>query len=143
MPKPSDFHLEEQPVREPGDGEIHVKNRYISLDPAMRGWMTDMKSYVPPVAIGDVMRAFAAGEVLASRDPAFAVGDLAAGMFGVQEHATVPAKQATKLMPIAPLPTLMSALGPPGLTAYFGLLDIGKPQPGETVVVSAAAGAVG
>jgi NADPH-dependent curcumin reductase len=143
MPRASDFRLDEQPVREPADGEVLIKMKYISLDPAMRGWMRDVRSYVPPVAIGEVMRALAMGEVIASKDPAFNPGDIAAGVFGVQEYATVPAKHATKVLPVAPLQKFMSALGMQGLTAYFGLLDIGQPKPGETVVVSAAAGAVG
>ena len=143
LPRASDFRLDEQPVREPADGELLIKMKYISLDPAMRGWMRDVRSYVAPVAIGDVMRALAMGEVIASKDPAFNPGDVVAGVFGVQEYATVPAKQATKVLPVAPLPKFMSALGMQGLTAYFGLLDIGQPKSGETVVVSAAAGAVG
>jgi NADPH-dependent curcumin reductase len=143
LPKASDFEYGEEPVRDPGDGELLVKVRYISLDPAMRGWMNDARSYVPPVKIGEVMRALVVGEVVASKAPAFAAGDLVSGVLGVQEYATVNAKHATKLMPIAPLPVLLSTLGMPGLTAYFGLLDIGRPQAGETVVVSGAAGAVG
>ena len=143
LPAPTDFSYEEQPVREPGEGELLVKVRYISLDPAMRGWMNDAKSYVPPIKIGDVFRAIGIGAVVASSDPAFTPGDHVTGMFGVQEYATVAGKDVTKVPPVAAPPVFLSTLGMPGLTAYFGLLDVGKPQPGETVVVSAAAGAVG
>jgi NADPH-dependent curcumin reductase CurA len=143
LPKPADFTYEEAPVRDPDAGEILVKNRYISLDPAMRGWMNDARSYIPPIKIGDVFRALTLGEVVAAKDAGFAPGEHVVGLFGVQEYATVAAKEATKILPIAPLPVFLSALGMTGLTAYFGLLDVGKPQAGETVVVSAAAGAVG
>jgi NADPH-dependent curcumin reductase len=143
LPKATDFSYGEEPVRDPADGELLVKIKFISLDPAMRGWMNEGKSYVPPVKIGETMRALAIGDVVASKDPGFAAGDLVVGVFGVQEYATIAAKHATKVPPIAPAPLFISTLGMPGLTAYFGLLDIGKPQPGETVVVSGAAGAVG
>jgi len=143
LPRPTDFQYAEEPVRQPGDGEVLIRNRYISLDPAMRGWMNDRRSYVPPIKLGEVIRALALGEVVASNDPKLAPGDHVVGLFGVQEHATVAAKDATKVLPVAPLPVFLSTLGMPGLTAYFGLLDVGKPQPGETVVVSGAAGAVG
>jgi hypothetical protein len=143
LPRPTDFHYGEEPIREPADGELLVKNRYISLDPAMRGWMNDVRSYTPPIKLGEVFRALAIGDVVASNDARFAPGDHVIGVFGVQEHATVAAKDATKILPIAPLPVFLSTLGMPGLTAYFGLLDVGRPQPGETVVVSGAAGAVG
>jgi NADPH-dependent curcumin reductase CurA len=143
MPKPTDYAHGEEPVRDPADGEVLVKTRYISLDPAMRGWMNEGKSYIPPIQLGEVFRALGLGDVVASKDPAFAPGDHVTGATGVQEYATLPAKGLTKIPPIAPLPVFLSALGMPGLTAYFGLLDVGRPLPGETVVVSAAAGAVG
>ena len=144
LPKRSDWSVSEEPVRDPGPGEVLVKVLYISLDPAMRGWMNEGKSYIAPVGIGEVMRAGAVGCVLASQDPSFAAGDHVSGALGVQEYANVPGKQLTKVDGrIAPLPTFLNVLGMPGLTAYFGLLDIGKPQPGQTVVVSGAAGAVG
>jgi hypothetical protein len=144
MPKRSDWKFTEEPVSEPGEGEVLVQISYISLDPAMRGWMNEGKSYIPPVAIGEVMRAGAAGRVIGSRNPAFAVGDCASGAFGVQEYAVVKGNGATKVDPrLAPLPIYLSTLGMPGLTAYFGLLEVGQPKAGETVVVSAAAGAVG
>jgi NADPH-dependent curcumin reductase len=144
LPKRSDWKFTEAPVREPGDGEILVKNIYISLDPAMRGWMNAGKSYVPPVGIGEVMRALALGRVAGSRNPQFRTGDYVSGPFGVQEFAVSNGHGVSKADPeIAPLPVYLSALGMPGMTAYFCLLDVGRPRPGETVVVSAAAGAVG
>ncbi len=144
MPKPSDWTYVEEPVREPKEGELLVKVLYISLDPAMRGWINDARSYVPPVAIGELMRALGVGIVTASRNPRFAVGDHVSGMFGVQEYALTDGRGVTKVdASIVPLPTYLSVLGMPGMTAYFGLLDTGQPKPGDTVVVSAAAGAVG
>lgn len=144
LPKPSDFKLETSPVRQPGEGEVLVKVCYLSLDPAMRGWMREGRSYIPPVELGAVMRAGGAGEVLESRDPAFRPGDFVVGMTGVQEHAVLPAAQLSRADPgLAPLPTWLGALGMPGLTAYFGLTEVGALKDGDTVVVSAAAGAVG
>jgi NADPH-dependent curcumin reductase CurA len=143
-PKPSDWNFTEEPVGEPGDGEVLVRVRFLSLDPAMRGWMNEGKSYIKPVGIGEVMRAGGAGTVLASRNPAFKEGDEVAGNFGVQLYAMSDGKGVRKVdTRFAPLPVYLGALGMPGMTAYFGLLDVGKPQPGETVVVSGAAGAVG
>ncbi len=143
-PKRSDFTFQTVPVAAPGPGEIVVRNHYISLDPAMRGWMNDARSYIPPVGLGEVMRAGAVGEVVASNNPGFAVGDHAVGIFGMQDYAVVDGASAQKVdAKLAPLPLFISALGMPGMTAYFGLLDIGNPQPGQTVVVSAASGAVG
>ena len=125
---------------EPKDGEVLVKVLYISLDPAMRGWMNDGKSYVPPVVIGDVMRALGAGKVVASKFPGLAVGDYVGGICGVQEYAAVPGKALSKIdAPVEKLPLFIDGLGMPGMTAYFGLLDVGKPEPGNTVVVSGAA----
>jgi len=144
LPRRSDFNLVEEPVPTHGDGEFVVRVQYISLDPAMRGWMNEGRSYIAPVAIGEVMRAIGVGRVVASNDPALSVGDHVSGMLGVQEYAVVPAAGLIKVDPsVAPLPTWLGALGMPGMTAYFGLLDIGKPEPGQTVVVSGAAGAVG
>ena len=144
FPKRSDWNVTEEPVREPAEGEVLVKILYISLDPAMRGWMNEGKSYIPPVGIGEVMRAGGAGRVLASRHPEFNAGDQVTGVFGVQEYAITPGKQLVKVdSRVAALPVFLGALGMPGLTAYFGLLELGKPQPGQTVVVSGAAGAVG
>jgi NADPH-dependent curcumin reductase CurA len=144
LPKPSDWRYAEEPVPEPADGEVLVKVLYLSLDPAMRGWMNDSRSYIAPVGIGDVMRALAAGRVIASKDPGLAVGDHVTGLLGAQEHAIANAKAVVKVdTALAPLPVYLGTLGMPGMTAYFGLLDIGRPAEGETVVVSGAAGAVG
>ena len=144
MPVRSDWSYTEEPVAEPADGQILVQVLYISLDPAMRGWMNEGRSYIAPVKIGDVMRALGAGRVVASRNPAFAAGDLVTGVFGVQEYAISSGEGVMKVdVQFAPLPRYLSALGMPGLTAYFGLLDVGDPKAGETVVLSGAAGAVG
>ena len=144
LPKRSDWNYTEEPVRDPGPGEVLAKILYISLDPAMRGWMNEARSYIEPVKIGDVMRAGAVGRVVASQNPNFTTGDYVVGMLGVQEYATADGKGLSKIDPkLAPLPVYMSALGMTGLTAYFGLLEIGRPVAGETVVVSGAAGATG
>jgi len=145
MVKREDFEfVTAAPVPEPGDGEVLVKVLYLSLDPAMRGWMNEGKSYIPPVGIGEVMRAGGVGVVVASKDSAFAPGDHVVGMTGVQEYATVKGKTLTKVNPkLVPLPVYLGTLGMPGMTAYFGLFDVGAFKPGDTVVVSGAAGAVG
>jgi NADPH-dependent curcumin reductase len=144
MPKRSDWTYTEEPVGEPNEGELLVKVLYISLDPAMRGWINEARSYVPPVGIGELMRALGVGIVTASRNPRFAAGDHVSGVFGVQEYALTDGQGVRKVdAKAAPLPKYLSVLGMPGMTAYFGLLDTGQPKPGDTVVVSAAAGAVG
>jgi hypothetical protein len=144
LPKRSDFEFATAPAPDLAEGQFLVRNHYISLDPAMRGWMNDARSYVPPIKLGEVMRAGAVGEVVASRHPGFREGDHAVGMFGVQDYAVSDGAGVQKVdASLAPLPLFISALGMPGMTAYFGLLDIGDPQPGQTVVVSAASGAVG
>jgi NADPH-dependent curcumin reductase CurA len=144
LPKRSDFNYTEEPVGDPGPGQLLVKILYISLDPAMRGWMNDAKSYIAPVGIGDVMRAGALGKVMASQNPEFAVGDHVVGAFGTQEYAISDGKGLNKVDPkLAPLPVYLGTLGMPGLTAYFGLLEVGALKAGDTVVVSGAAGAVG
>ena len=144
MPKRSDWQFTEEAVPEPKDGEFLVKVQYLSLDPAMRGWMNEGKSYIRPVAIGEVMRAGGAGKVIASKHPKFKEGDLVTGGFGVQEYAVSDGKGAFKVdTRLVPLTTYLGTLGMPGMTAYFGLLEVGKPKQGETVVVSGAAGAVG
>jgi NADPH-dependent curcumin reductase CurA len=144
MPKRDDWNYTSEPVGEPGAGELLIKVFYISLDPAMRGWMNEGKSYIPPVGIGEVMRAGAVGRVIASRNPGFAVGDCVYGTLGVQEYAMSNGKGLTKINAgSTPLPVFLGTLGMPGMTAYFGLLEIGQPKPGETVAVSGAAGAVG
>jgi len=144
LPRSSDFEFVEEALREPAEGEFLVRNDYISLDPAMRGWMNDRKSYVPPVGIGEVMRAIAAGEVIASRHGGFKVGDKVTGVFGVQEYAISNGKGVYCVdTAFAPLPVYLSALGMTGMTAYFGLLEVGAAAAGDTVVISGAAGAVG
>src|SRR5947209_11712158 len=144
LPKRSDWNYVEEPVREPGEGEFLVQNLYISLDPAMRGWMNEGRSYIAPVEIGQVMRAGAVGRVVASKNPKVAAGDTVVGMFGVQEYALSDGNGITKVDPrLAPLPVYLGTLGMPGMTAYFGLFDVGQAKSGETVVVSGAAGAVG
>src|SRR5947209_2147605 len=144
LPKRSDWNYVEEPVREPGEGEFLVKNLYISLDPAMRGWMNEGRSYIAPVEIGAVMRAMAVGRVMASKNPSFTVGDHVTGMFGMQEYALTNGTSVNKVdAKLAPLPIYIGALGGAGLTAYFGLLEVGQAKAGETVVISGAAGAVG
>jgi NADPH-dependent curcumin reductase CurA len=142
--KPTDWEHADAPVPEPGEGEFAGRTKCLSLDPAMRGWLNDVPSYLPPVSIGEVMRAGSVLEVTASKHPAYAVGDHVVGTFGVQSHAVSDGKGAVKVDPAAaPLPTYLGALGMPGMTAYFGLLDVGALKEGETVLVSGAAGAVG
>jgi NADPH-dependent curcumin reductase len=144
MVKASDFDFVTAAAAEPGAGEALVRTLYLSLDPAMRGWMNEGKSYVPPVGIGEVMRALGVGRVVKSNDPELSVGDTVTGLLGVQDYALCKAKELTRINPkLAPLPRFLGALGMPGMTAYFGLLDVGQPKAGETVVVSAASGAVG
>ncbi|MFZ6746575.1 NADP-dependent oxidoreductase [Undibacterium sp. JH2W] len=143
--KASDFNHVSEQLRDLQTGEVLIKNLFISLDPAMRGWMNDNKnSYMPPVAIGEVMRALAVGEIVESNNPKFAVGDHVSGMLGVQEYAYSDGNGINKVDPkLAPLPMYLSTLGMPGMTAYFGLLEVGQPKEGDTVVISGAAGAVG
>jgi NADPH-dependent curcumin reductase CurA len=144
LPKASDWNYAEAPVADPGPDEVLVKINYIGLEPAMRGWMNDSRSYIAPVGIGDVMRAFAAGEVIASNFAGLAVGDHVSGLLGVQEYAIANGNAVVKVdTKLAPLETYLGTLGMPGMTAYFGLIDIGHPGEGETVVVSGAGGAVG
>ncbi len=147
MPDESTWVLEQNeiPTTESlAEGDILVKQHYISLDPAMRGWMNDSRSYIPPVQIGEVMRAGSAGEVVASKNERFAVGDFVSGWGGVQQYAVTDGRGWYKVDPsLAPLPTYIGTLGMPGMTAYFGILEVGKIQEGDTVLVSGAAGAVG
>ena len=147
LPKASDWNHVAEPVRDPGPGEVLVKTLYLSLDPAMRGWMNEGRSYIAPVGIGEVMRAAGAGKVIASQNPTFVVGDHVTGVLGVQEYPLFSADAAKGLIKVdpklAPLPVYVGALGITGLTAYFGLLDVGRPKAGDTVVVSGAAGATG
>ena len=144
LPKASDWEAAVSVARDPEPGEALVKVLYLSLDPAMRGWMSDQRSYMPPAKLGEPMRAGGVGVVVASNDPALAAGDYVYGWLNAQEYATLKAASLAKLdANVAPLPAYLNVLGGPGMTAYFGLLDVGKPQAGNTVVVSGAAGAVG
>ncbi|MGB6540497.1 MAG: NADP-dependent oxidoreductase [Xanthobacteraceae bacterium] len=144
LPKRSDWQFTETAMPKPGDREVLVRTLYLSLDPAMRGWMNEGRSYIPPVGIGEVMRAGGIGRVVASNHPDFAVGDHVNGTLGIQDYAVLEGARLTKVEPkLAPLPVFLNTLGMPGMTAYFGLLDVGQPKPGDTVVVSGAAGAVG
>jgi NADPH-dependent curcumin reductase len=140
----TDFRVEEVPVPEPGPREVLVRVIYLSLDPYMRGRMRDIASYAPPVGIGEVMTGGTVGEVVKSNHPDFKVGDIVEDRLGWQEYAVGPGPAMRKIDPgIAPISTANGVLGMPGMTAYFGLFDVGQPKPGETVVVSAASGAVG
>ena len=126
------------------EGEVRVRVDFVSLDPAMRGWMDDRESYAPPVGIGEVMRALGVGEVLESRAAGFAAGDAVAGPLGVQDHAVIDADAVHGVdLSIAPPERYLGALGMTGMTAWFGLLDVGRPEKGDTVLVSATSGAVG
>ena len=142
--KRSDFTFADEPLPALEDGQILVKALYLSLDPAMRGWMNEGKSYIAPVGLGEVMRAGGVGEVVESNSPKFAVGDKISGMLNVQTWCVSDGRGFTKVDPaLAPLTTYLNVLGMPGMTAYFGLLESGQPKAGETVVVSGATGAVG
>jgi NADPH-dependent curcumin reductase len=149
LPKASDWKHTSEPVAEPADGGVLVKTLMISLDPAMRGWMNEGKSYIPPVGIGEVMRAGGVGVVVASKNPAFKIGDYVSVGTGVQEYALFAADQIKRVgmfridTRLGTLSQWMNVLGMPGMTGYFGLMDVGQPKAGETVVVSGAAGAVG
>lgn len=141
----STWSLETNPIPELEEGQVLVKNHYISLDPAMRGWMNEGKSYIAPVEIGAVMRAGSVGEVIKVKNhPTFKVGDFISGHGGVQQYVATDGKGYYKVDPkLAPLPTYIGTLGMPGMTAYFGILEVGKIKEGDVVVVSGAAGAVG
>jgi NADPH:quinone reductase len=144
MPKESDFRLAESPVPGPGRGEVLVQAHYLSVDPYIRGRLSGVTTYVRGLDLGEVIGGGAVGRVLESADPRYSAGDFVEGMLGWQEYAVAPAKSVRKIDPAAgPISTALYVLGMPGLTAYFGLLEICRPQPGETVVVSGAAGAVG
>src|SRR5579883_2516205 len=144
MPKESDFSLVQAPMPAPGDGQVLAKSLYLSVDPYMRGRITGIRTYADPVNIGDVMQGGTVGQVMESKAAGFAPGDYVTGFWGWQEYATADAKTLQKLDPkLAPISTALGVLGMPGMTAYFGFLEICQPKPGETVVVSGAAGAVG
>ena len=148
MVQESDFERVEEPVGTPDEGEFLVRNLYLAFEPAMRGWLNDVKSYVPPVALGEVMRASAVGQVIESCNQAFPVGTLVSGMLGWQQYA-INDGQLGPMGAVRPLPAgtdpvlALGALGATGMTAYFGMMDIGKPQKGDVVLVSGAAGATG
>lgn len=142
--KATDWSIVEEPKPVAAEGELVVQVDYLSIDPAMRTWMNAGRSYVPPVEIGEVMRALGVGHVVESRHPGFSVGDDVSGIFGVQRYALSDGAEVNKLdTTLAPATTYLGALGISGLTAYFGLLDVGRPEPGQTVLVSGAAGSVG
>ncbi len=143
--KAEDFRLETRPMPAPKDGDVLVKNLWLSLDPYMRGRISDAKSYVPPVAIGAVMVGQTLGEVVESKNPALKPGDHVLCSLGWQTHVVAKPGEATKVdaLPNLPLSYYLGVLGMPGLTAYFGLYEIGQPRAGNTLVVSAASGAVG
>jgi NADPH-dependent curcumin reductase CurA len=140
----SAFKLVETPIPEPGDGEMLVHNIWLSVDPYMRGRMRDVKSYVPPVALGAVMEGGTVGEVVRSNNDDFAPGDIVEERLGWQEYAVTDGRHARRIDPsVAPIQTAVGVLGMPGMTAYFGSLEVMGVTPGDTVVVSAASGAVG
>ena len=145
IPEARHFEIREVAAARPSDGEIRIRNRFLSVDPAMRGWVNAAANYSEPVGIGEVMRSIAVGEITESRHRDYAPGEVVCGMFGWQEHAVSDGKDIwfKHDRSVAPLTTALGILGINGMTAYFGLLDLGRPKPGETVVVSTAAGAVG
>ena len=147
MVKESDFRYQEAPLPELADGQFLVRTLYIAFEPAIRGWMEDRPSYIPPIQLGEVMRSVCVGQVVESKHPKFQPGDCVAGGYGWQDYVVTNGRGSlmpTTLVPReVPLTMPLSVLGITGLTAYFGMLDIGKPQAGETVVVSGAAGATG
>ncbi len=144
LPDRSNWLIEENQTTEIKEGELLVKVTHISLDPAMRGWMNDAKSYIKPVQIGEVMRAGTVGEVVESKNQNFKVGDHVVGALGVQQYGISDGKGLDKIdTRLATAETYLGTLGMPGMTAYFGILDVGQIKAGETVVVSGAAGAVG
>lgn len=149
LPTDANWQFTTEPVAQPGPGGVLVKALYLSLDPAMRGWMNEGKSYIAPVGLGEVMRAGGVGRVVASNHPGFAVGDAVTGSLGVQEYCLIPEHEIRRSglaridLRIGRWTQWLNVLGMPGMTGYFGLMDIGQPKAGETVVVSGAAGAVG
>jgi NADPH-dependent curcumin reductase CurA len=143
-PSLDNFELAQTPIPEPGEGEVLLRNVYLSLDPYMRGRMSAAKSYAKPAAIGQPMVGGTVCEIVRSRNPQYAAGDIVLGYGGWQDYALSNGAGLRKLDPaVAPVSTALGVLGMPGMTAYVGLLEIGQPKPGETVVVAAASGAVG
>lgn len=145
IPQAEHFEIVETAMPDVGDGQFLVRNEFLSVEPAMRGWVSAVANYSTPVAIGEVMRSFAAGHVVASRHRGYAVGDAVMGLLGWQHYALSNGSTVTRKVKETDLPLSLSlgVLGLNGVTAYFGLLDLGQPRPGDTVVVSTAAGAVG
>jgi len=145
IPQAEHFEIVEAAVPAPADGQFLVRNEYLSVEPAMRGWVSAVANYSKPVGIGEVMRSFAAGTVIQSRHPGYAEGGAVMGMLGWQDYALSDGASITRKVTETDLPLSLSlgVLGLNGVTAYFGLLDVGQPRPGDTVVVSTAAGAVG
>lgn len=149
IPTRANWNSTTEAVAQPAEGGVLVKTLALSLDPAMRGWMNEGKSYIPPVGIGEVMRAGGIGKVIASKNPAFAVGDTVSAVLGVQEYlliaqADIKRSGLAKIdLALGSMTQWLNVLGMPGMTGYFGLMDVGQPKAGETVVVSGAAGAVG
>ena len=143
-PTPDDFEVVEGPAPQPGPGEVVTRTLFLSIDPYMRGRLSEAKSYATPVAIGEVMTGESVGEVIASNDPGFAPGDLVVGGRGWETHTRSRARALVKIPADGPPPsTYLGVLGMPGTTAYSAMTDIGQPKPGETVVITAASGAVG
>ncbi|MEX6723488.1 NADP-dependent oxidoreductase [Parapedomonas caeni] len=146
VPKPADFAFVSEPLPDLAEGEILVRNAYASIDPAIRGWMDDAPSYMPPIPLGAPVRATTIGRVAASRHPDFAVGDPVMGVNGLEDYSVATAGGFTSKIDLSAVPeptNFLSVYGAVGLTGYFGLLEVGQPKPGETVLVSGAAGAVG
>jgi NADPH-dependent curcumin reductase CurA len=149
LPTAANWSFTSEPVQEPAAGGVLVKTLSLSLDPAMRGWMNEGKSYIPPVGIGEVMRAGGVGVVVASKNPSFSVGDHVSLSPGVQEYCLVSEAEIKRYslakidLRVGSLTQWLNVLGMPGMTAYFGLMDVGLPKAGQTLVVSGAAGAVG
>lgn len=144
VPRESDFALVEAPIPEPGPGQVLVRSRWLSLDPYMRGRMSEARSYAKPTQLGEVMTGQAVGEVVTSNDGRFTAGELVVGQLGWQDYALARGGMLRKVDPaLEPPSTALHVVGITGLTAYFGLFDVARPKPGDTVVVSGAAGAVG
>src|SRR6202040_122784 len=145
IPQPEDFAIREASIPAIGESEFLIRNRFLSADPAMRGWIADKSTYWPRIEVGDTMRAFAVGEVLETKNPDYAVGDRVMGIFGWQDYAAAKPPQVMRKVRETDLPLSLSlgVLGLNGMTAYFGTLEVLHPKAGDTVVVSTAAGAVG
>lgn len=145
LPTPSCYEWRESPIPQPDDGELLIRNLYLSLDPGIRGWMADAPSYAPPIPVGAVMRGLTIGRIVESRAEGFAAGELVAGMHGWEDYSIAVAARVRRVPRQSELPvtSYLSVLGSVGLTAYFGVLEVGRIKPGETLLVSGAAGTVG